>query len=196
MDMNLRESAEERLKKGTAPPMRAWPVGTDALKLLHGLASTSRTASDALKLLHELQVNQVELDLQHEQAEQGCRQHTEDLVHYTALFDFAPFAYLSLDPEGLVLAANRIATDWLAPRAGEVQAWAGHRVEDLLAPECRAAVRGMLAALRKGGGRQICAVQSQADGTSAHAVASATPGGGQVLMAFVPTGPWPVPAGY
>jgi len=194
MDTKLRESAEERLEKGTAPVMRGWPVGTDALTLLHGLASTPRTASDALKFLHELQVHQVELDLQHEQAEQGCRQHIEDLAHYTALFDLAPFAYLSLGPEGVVLAANRLAADWLAP--GSSEASAGRHIEDLLAPECRAAVRAMLDALREGKGRQTCAVQSQAGGGNAHAVATATPGSGQVLMAFVPAGPWPVAAGH
>lgn len=189
MNMKLRQSAEERLEKGAAPPTRGWAVGAKALTLLHDLASTPQTASEALKLLHELQVHQVELDLQQEQAEQECRQLAETLADYIALFDLAPFAYLSLDPEDVVIAANRIAADWLTPSSGEVPAWAGRRVEDLLTPECRSAVRGMLAALRQGGGRQTCAVQSKAGGNSANAVATATLGGGQVLMAFVPAGP-------
>jgi len=189
----LRTNAETRIKEGTAPSTGGWGTGTQALTLLHHLASAPSSASDALKLLHELQVHQVELDLQHEQAEQGCRQHTEDLAHYTSLFDLAPFAYLSLGPEGVVLAANRLAADWLAP--GSSEASAGRHIEDLLAPECRAAVRAMLDALREGKGRQTCAVQSQAGGGNAHAVATATPGSGQVLMAFVPTVPWPVAAG-
>jgi hypothetical protein len=190
MDMTLRQSAEERLAMGTAPFTRGWPTGTNALALLHSLAVKPETAGDALKLLHELQVHQVELDLQHEQAEQERLQLAEELTVCNALFDFAPFAYLSLGPEGVVLAANRLAADWLAP--GSVEPWAGRLVEDLLAPDCRAAVRAMLDALRQGKGRQTCAVQSQAGGTSAHAVASATPGGGQVLMAlmaFTPAGP-------
>jgi len=193
MDMKLRQSAEERLANGTAPFTRGWPTGANALTLLHSLAAKPETAGDALKLLHELQVHQVELDLQQEQTQQECSQHIEDLAQYNALFDFAPFAYLSLGPEGVVLAANRLAADWIAP--GSSEAWAGCHVEDLLAPECRAAVRTMLATVRKGEGRQTCAVQSQVGGTRAHAVASATPGGGQVLMAFMPTGPWPVAAG-
>jgi hypothetical protein len=194
MDTELRQSAEERLAKGTAPPTRGAPAGTNALTLLHDLASHPETAGDALKLLHELQVYQVELDLQHEQGEQECRQLAEDLTFCTALFDLAPFAYLSLDAEGLVIAANRIAADWLTPGSGQGQSWAGRRVEDLLAPECRAAVRGMLAALGEGEGQQAFAVQSKADGARAHAVATATPGCAQVLMAFVPAGPWPVAA--
>ena len=191
MNMKLRESAEQRIDQGTAPVTRGWPTGLHALTLLHDLASSPETASDALKLLHELQVHQVELDLQHEQAEQDRLQLAEDMTNCTALFDLAPFAYLTLYPEGLVIAANRIAAEWLSPETGEGKEWAGRRIEDLLAPECRVAVRDMLAALRKGEGRQTCAVQSRAGGASAHAVATATPGGGQVLMAFVPEAPEP-----
>lgn len=187
MDMKLRESAEERLAKGTAPPTRGTPAGADALALLHRLASHPETAGDALKLLHELQVYQVELDLQHEQVEQECRRLAEDLASCTDRFELAPFAYLSLDAEGVVIAANRLAADWLVPGSGEP--WAGRHVEDLLAPECRAAVQSMLAALQKGAGRQAFTVQSKADGARAHAVATATPGCAQVLLAFVPAGP-------
>ena len=196
MTIQLRQSAEERIEKGTAPFTRGWPTGLQALTLLHGLASAPETASDALKLLHELQVHQVELDLQHEQAEQDRRQLTEDLTNYTALFDLAPFAYLALEPEGLVIATNRIAGDWLAAETGQGKEWAGRHIEELLAPECRAAVRDMLGALRKGEGRQSCAVRSRAGGAGANAVATAMSRGGQVLMAFVPTvsGPEPVPA--
>ena len=192
----MRENAEERIKEGTAPLMRGWSTGTQALTLLHRLASAPESASDALKLLHELQVHQVELDLQHDQGEQDRLQLTEDLTDCAALFDLAPFAYLRLHPEGRVIAANRIAADWLAPETGQGQAWAGRPIEDLLAPECRVAVRNLLAALRKGEGRQACAVQSRAGGASAHAVATATPGGGQVLMAFLLAGPGSVPAGH
>ncbi|MEO7937051.1 MAG: PAS domain-containing protein [Burkholderiaceae bacterium] len=189
MDMLLRQRAEEQLKQGSAPITRGWPTGTEALALLHRLASRAETASDALKLLHELQVHQVELDLQHEQAEQEYRQLTEDLANYAALFDLAPFAYLSLNPEGQVIAANHIAADWLSSGPGEAQECVGRRVEDLLAPGCRVAVRAMLAALRKGEGRQTLTVLSSADGSSAHAMARAAQGGEQVLMAFVPAGP-------
>ena len=196
MDMKLRQSAVERLKKDATALSRGGPAGMEALTLLHGLASVPETASDALKLLHELQVHQVELDLQHEQAEQDRRQLTEDLTDYTALFDLAPFAYLALEPDGLVIATNRLASDWLATDGRQGKEWAGRRIEDLLAPECGAAVRDTLAALRKGEGRQSCVVQSRAGGVSAHAVATATPGGERVLMAFVPAvqGPGPAPA--
>ena len=191
MNMKLRQTAEERIEKGNAPLRGGLPIGIQALTLLHGLASEPDTAGDARKLLHELQVHQVELDLQHEQAEQDYRQLTGDLTDFTVLFDLAPFAYLTLDPEGRVIAANRIAADWLAPEGSEGEEWAGRRIEDLLAPECRPAVRDMLAALRKAGCRQTCAVQSKAGGASAHAVVTATPGFERVLIAFMPAAPVP-----
>jgi PAS domain-containing protein len=183
MQIKLRQTAEERLKKGTAPITQGLPIGAQALTLLHGLASAPKTAGDALKLLHELQVHQVELDLQYEQAEEERRQLNEDLRKYATLFDQAPFAYVTLDHDGLLLAANRIAADWFV--LGEGIECAGRRIEDLLAPECRSAFRDMLTELRVGGGRHSCTVQSRAGGGSAHAAAS-TGTDGQVLLAFTP----------
>lgn len=188
MQNTLRTNAEARIKQGTAPLTHGWPAGAQALTLLHRLAGEPESASDALKLLHELQVHQVELDLQHEQAEIDRLQAANELAHYTSLFDLAPFAYLTLEPEGQVIAANRIASDWLTPEPGEGEPLAGRHIEDLLAPECRMAVRAMLAALHNGEGRQTCPVQTRASGARAQAVASATPDGAQVLVAFCPAG--------
>ena len=188
MHNTLRTNAEEMLKTGTAPLTQGWSTGAQALTLLHRLASAPQSASDALQLLHELQVHQVELDLQQEQAEHDRRQLTEDLTSYAARFDLAPFAYLTLEPEGLVIAANRIAAEWLAPGSGAGEGLAGARIEDLLAPECRTAVRAMLAALRHGQGRQACPVQARTGGAIAQAVATATPDGAQVLLAIVSAG--------
>lgn len=185
MQKDLRTNAEDRINGGTAPVTRGSPLGTHALALLHRLASAPESASDALKLLHELQVHQVELDLQAEQAESDLRQLIEDQTNYTALFDLAPFAYLVLEPGGVVIATNRIAANWLAPGMGQGKDWTGRRIEDLLSPQCRGSVRNIFAALRNGEGSQTCAVQSINGGVSAHAVATATPGGEQVLMAFM-----------
>ena len=191
MSTKLRQIAEDRLGNGTAPATQGGSAGIQALSLLHDLAISPNTASDALKLLHELQVHQVELDLQHEQAEQDRCQFAEDMSNYVALFDLAPFAYFALSSEGLIVAANRLASRWLAAGAGkdgtgENGEWAGRRLEDFLAPECRARLCDMLAALCKSGGRQTCAVQPKAGGSIGHAVATATPSGAQVLMALAP----------
>ena len=189
---NLRTHAETRIKEGTAPLSRWSTTGTQALSLLHRLASTPESAGDALKLLHELQVHQVELDLQREQIEENGRQLTEDLKSAAMLFELAPFAYLTLNPEGGLVAANRMARSWLAGPAGEPEPWVGRPVADLLAPESRIAIQGLLAALRKEGGQQSCAVRCRADGAQALVVANATPGVDRVLMAFDIARPGPV----
>ena len=44
MTIQLRKNAEERIKAGTAPLTRAWPPGTQALTLLHSLASAPESA--------------------------------------------------------------------------------------------------------------------------------------------------------
>jgi len=203
MNMKLRQNAEDRLRKGTAPPTRAWTTGTQALTLLHGLASAPETASDALKLLHELQVHQVELDLQHEQVEQDRLQHAQDLRRYAQLFELAPFAYLTLDPEGRVMDVNRSATDWLAARTGDTSTCVGRRIEELVAPESRSAFRALLAELgtdetgetdeagKAGNGRPSCTVQFNSPGMSAQVVLTGTRGEGQVMLSFMPTEPGP-----
>lgn len=197
MDTKLRQSAEECIRTGSAPSARGGPVGTNALTSLHGLASTPATASDALKLLHELQVHQVEWDLQHEQTEQELRQLREDLAHFTLLFDWAPFAYICLATNGVIIAANQKAAHWLAPEPGRARTWAGQRIGDLLTPESRAAVQSILAALcdrqtlsdGQGKDPQTCGVQSQASGIHMQAVVTTTPCASHVLMALMPGQP-------
>ena len=187
MQTNLRDNAEQRIKAGTAPTSQGWRTGAQALTLLHGLASAPESAGDALKLLHELQVHQVELDLQQEQVENDRRQLAEDLVSATALFDLAPFAYVTLEPDGQLVSVNRAAAQWLNLHAGDRQAWAGRRIGDLVTLDSRAGLQGLLAALQAGEARRTCAVQCAAGGASAQAVATAMPGSTQVLMAFIPT---------
>ena len=223
MTTALRQHAEERLKNGTAPVTGSWPTGAEALSLLYKLASAPQSASEALKLLHELQVHQVELDLQHEQAELNASQLTADLARAAVLFELAPCAYLVLDTAGHVIAANRLAAAWLGfaagPGAGE--ACVGSRIETLLAADSRAPMRDLLGALRRGMQKDIgqnigqvtgqnigqnigqiagrstdqptaahrCTVQSKASGAAAQMVATATPDGGQVLLAFMPAEP-------
>ena len=193
MHMKLRQHAEERLKSGTAPATQGWPTGAQALSLLHKLAGAPQSASEALKLLHELQVHQVELDLQHEQAENNRSQLTADLDQATGLFDLAPFGYLVLDRKGHVTAANRLARAWLG--AGADDAWVGSAIETLLSPDSRSEMRDLLGLLRTGRGQAStghrCTVRPKAGGAPAQMVATATPDGCQVLLAFVPVEPAP-----
>lgn len=190
MSVNLRRRAEDRLSGGTAPAASSWATGAEALTLLYRLASAPASAGDALKVLHELQVHQVELDLQHEESERDRQQLMQELRRHTDLFDRAPFAYLLLDADGMVLAANALAKDCLGASVGDGDTCCGRAVQSLLAPGCGAALQAALAGLRQGQARTACVLQAAAGGGRLQAMftqpAASSLGAGQVLMACVP----------
>jgi len=185
----LRVKAEERLKAGNPPPARAAPTGIQALASLHSMASSPASAGDALKLLHELQVHQVELDLQHEEADEDRQQLIEALQSQTKLFDAAPFGYMTLEPDGKVIAANQIAAEWLGL---ESEQCTGRALDELVHAEDRLAVQELLQSLRSGSGRasgrQKCSLRSSihSDAVQALATAASAATGAPVLIAFMP----------
>ncbi|MCY7304664.1 MAG: PAS domain-containing protein [Rhodoferax sp.] len=181
----LRVEAEKRLKGGNPPPTRGPRMGMHSLALLHSLASSPAIAGNALELLHELQVHQVELDLQHEQADEDRHRLVEALQSSTRLFDAAPFGSPTLDPDGKVVAANHIAAAWLGV---ESEQWTGRSLEDLVPSEDRITIHEMLRSLRNGGGRQKCLLRSkiQSDAVKAVATAATAATGAPVLLAFMP----------
>jgi PAS domain-containing protein len=87
----LRELAETRLA-GTA-----------------GLAYEDLTPDGIRRVIHELEVHQVELEIQNQQlvAAQLTAQESED--RYRRLYESAPVGFLTLDPEGVIMGANRFA---------------------------------------------------------------------------------------
>ena len=178
----LRGDAERRLKEGTAPFARISSVGEDALALLYRLASNPETASDALKLLHELQVNQVELDLQHEQIEANEYEVAHTLARYKEFYDFAPIGYFIVAIEGQVIKCNHAGAKLLKIQGEDV---GGRPLVSLLAEQSRPALEGLLKALRDGSAEAGCEVQSSAgDGASRtlRIAAGLAPGGATVLM--------------
>jgi PAS domain S-box-containing protein len=88
-DAALRRRAEARLseKKRTAAD---WPT----------------KEADRQRLLHELQVHQIELELQNEELRQARAQLETLLTKYTALYDFSPTGYFTLDREGAIRGLN------------------------------------------------------------------------------------------
>lgn len=142
----LRDHAETLLRLRSAPAGRGWPVGTDALELLHNLASAPDGADDALKLLHELQVHQVELDMQQEQVEAAQQDCVRELERYRALFDFLPVAYLMLADSGAVVEANRLAGVMLGIAPADLP---GRQFVDFLDSDQRAEIRSGLSALQQ-----------------------------------------------
>lgn len=182
----LRTEAEGRLQSGTAPAMRGWLGGAQALALLHKLASEPDSAGEALKLLHELQVHQVELDLQQEQIENDRRLFSEALEGYAVLFEDAPFAYFTLEPDGRLIEANRIGEAWLGVERSE---WASHRVQNFFAADHRVAVRDALQRLAGGGACEYLEVQTAGGVSDLKVAITAVRGGRPVLLALMPISP-------
>jgi PAS domain S-box-containing protein len=180
----LRSIAEAHIKGGTAPPARTWATGADALALLHGLASAPASAVDALKLLHELQVHQVELDLQHEQLEQGRLELSAQRDQYAELFEFAPVGYLRVDREGRIIEANRASESLLGAPRDELE---GRLIGNFLAPQSGPVLLAGLARLVESGEPQTCDVNSikgEGSARGLQVMVSAAPAARYILMAF------------
>jgi two-component system nitrate/nitrite sensor histidine kinase NarX/two-component system sensor histidine kinase UhpB len=85
----LRQRAEERLRRRAAatPP----PAAIEA---------------DTLKQLHELHVHQIELEMQNLELQRSRTEVEQSLARYTALYDFAPIGYFTLDRDGTMTQLN------------------------------------------------------------------------------------------
>ncbi len=177
----LRRIAETKLREGSAQPTNGWLTSTDALSLLHKLASSPASAGDALKLLHELQVHQVELDIQHEQLEASERELTEDLIHCARLYDFAPVSYFSVTPEGRINRVNVAGAEMLEEDRAEL---IGRHIDDFLTPESQAVLGKLAAKVRDGGLDETCEVRTTA-GAALHVKAGLIPGESSILLVFV-----------
>lgn len=92
---DLRRRASTRL---TGAPAEAQPfAASDALAVLHDLASSPDTAADALALLHELQVHQVELELQAEELRESRAELESMLQRQIELYDHLPVGCFTID---------------------------------------------------------------------------------------------------
>lgn len=108
----LRAEAAFRLKIGTAAASD-WALSSDTLGLLFKLASSPDTVMDGLKLLHELQTHQVELEMQHQELERSAELHDRQLILQARLFENAPFGYLVIQADGIILRSNLEASHLL-----------------------------------------------------------------------------------
>lgn len=104
----LRAEAAFRLKIGIAAASD-WTLSSDTLALLFKLASSPDTVMDGLKLLHELQTHQVELEMQHQELERSAQLQEKQQSQQAQLFDNAPFGYLVVQADGLILRSNQEA---------------------------------------------------------------------------------------
>jgi PAS domain S-box-containing protein len=66
----------------------------------------ARTLEDALRLIHELRVHQNELELQNEKLRRAQEGFEDSRRQNADMFELAPIGYLTLDENGVILAAN------------------------------------------------------------------------------------------
>jgi len=96
---SLREKAEEHLKSNRLTnSLSDFSAGLKELGFLKG----TEGEADPMRLLHELEVHQIELEMQNEELKQAV----EKAATATALYDFAPAGYYTLNREGIICQTN------------------------------------------------------------------------------------------
>lgn len=157
---------------------------TEALRVLHALASSPATAADALALLHELQVHQVELELQYEEL-QGANSELEAVLgRQHQLYDHAPVAMFSTDP-ALALTELNLAGARLLGQ--ERHALLGQPLTQYLTSDSRSVLHAAVERVRVSHETQSCQLelaQSNAVAIAVQVSLSANPSGPGFLIAF------------
>ncbi len=152
---NLRQQAAKKLGIGS-PKAGQQASQTEALAVLHQMASSPDTASDALALLHELQVHQVELELQQEELERSRLELELALMRQAELFDRAPVGYMTIDASTVLYELNLAGARLLGAACEELL---GRRLADWLAPASGNVLQALLGRTHLGGLPQSCALQ-------------------------------------
>jgi PAS domain S-box-containing protein len=137
----LRRRAEELLEKGTTTE-----------------ADLPRSDFETRRLLHELQVHQVELEMQNAELSRARDELETSLERYTDLYDFAPVGYLTLDRDGVVVAANLTGAALLGVERSRLL---GRHFAQFVAAPDRARCSGFLGAGFPGRSKDVCEVALQ-----------------------------------
>lgn len=167
----LRHRAVARLTDG-APAGQRRASASEALAVLHQLATSPDTAGDALALLHELQVHQVELDLQREELRCSRAEIESALQRQSARIEQAPAGFLLLDASTVLSQANAAGVRLLGAAGQDLS---GLRLSSLLSATGVAALQALLTRARAALPPQTRALQLlPRDGVSANLLATAS----------------------
>lgn len=181
--LELRTRAASKLG-GDDRQLQSRLSSTEALRVLHALASSPATAADALALLHELQVHQVELELQYEEL-QGTNSELEAVLNrQTQLYDHAPVAMFSTDP-ALALTELNVAGARLLGQ--ERHALLGQLLTQYLTSDSRSVLHAAVDRVPVSRESQLCKLHLAPDDAapiSVQASLSANPAGPGFLIAF------------
>jgi PAS domain-containing protein len=166
-------------------PEHAHQSASEALGVLHELASSPATAADALALLHELQVHQVEVDLQAEELHASRAELETALRRQIQLYDSAPVGCFTVDPRGVLHELNSSGAELLgSPR----DALLGQSLHGFLEADSARMLQAMLTRVSQGREAEDCTVQLTLHGGKSQAVyatAKADPAGRNFLVAFM-----------
>ena len=154
----LRRRAEERFHVHRADPV--------AVKI--------STPSETQRLLHELQVHQIELEMQNEELQLARTEIEEGLARYTALYEFAPVGYLTLNQQGEIQQVNLTGARLFRLERSHL---VGKRLSMMVDVNSRPVFNAFLAKVFEIGVRQTCEVVVRPELASPFAVEfSATAG--------------------
>ncbi|MDP3824807.1 MAG: hypothetical protein Q8R33_25325 [Burkholderiales bacterium] len=152
---SLRQRAAEKLINGI-PAASKRASQSEALAVLHQLASSPSTAGDAMALLHELQVHQVELDLQQEELHRSQSELEAALIRQADLVERAPVGYMTIDAKTVLCEINLAGTRLLGAARDVLL---GRPLAGLLAAHSVGVLQTLLDRAREGRVPETCELQ-------------------------------------
>src|SRR5512134_3846734 len=89
------------------------------------------TADEVRALAHELEVHKIELEIQNEELRRAQLEAHASTERYRRLYEWAPTAYLTVDPDGRIVSANLAAATLLGVTVARVL---GEKLSRFVAP--------------------------------------------------------------
>jgi signal transduction histidine kinase len=117
--------------------------------------------ADLRRLFHELEVHQIELELQNEELKRAHAELETLLMKYTALYDFAPTGYFTLDRAGTIRGLNLAGASLLGTERSKLL---NRRFDLLIAAERRPAFAAFLSLAFESGTKEVCETLLQQEG--------------------------------